>query len=152
MREDREDHDAGGARDGSDGRSSSRWSSVSGLDDDPGWMSGPWNETRFQDPGSGRDRWVLDCWGDGWLVRAHPKSRLQRFVPRESHLPCTPDLLDGERVTLMLLRDGAQKICYDSWRERAQEREAWKGYAFLRLRREVDLFQGATVRGATSLS
>ena len=126
-----------------------RWSSVSGLDEDPGWMQGPWNEVRFGDPGRGRDQWILDCWGDGWLIRVHPRARLERFVPRENFLPCSPDLLEGERVTKQILRDGSQKISFDSWRERFQEAESWRGFTFLKLRDAVDLFQGATVRGAT---
>ena len=94
--------------------------------------------------------WVLDCWGDGWLIRAHPRPRIQRFVCRESHLPCSPDLLDGERVTKKLLRDGSQRISFDSWRENFQESESWRGFTFLRLREGVDLFEGATVRGAAT--
>ena len=97
------------------------------------FIAGPWTKPEFESPWTGRDRWFLGLWSEGWLVRVHAQERQRRFIAGASKLPCEASQLEGERITLRLLPDGAVYVVSDELDRYYQERETWKGFTFLKL-------------------
>ena len=95
----------------------------------------PWHDARFQSPGRGQDRWSMELWNQGWVLRLHPKGRKQLFVPVHSTMPVSGQQLTGERVTLLKFADtGNQEVTCDRWDEPRPRRfeGTWTGITFLK--------------------
>ena len=94
----------------------------------------PWCDPRFSDHGRGRDSWCLALWERGWLMRLHPKARKNPFMPFQRTLPCLPEQLNGDRVTLIQHSSGDLEIISDEWQDpRPWTRSSeWKGVTYFR--------------------
>ena len=95
----------------------------------------PWHHVRYQAPFRGQDRWSMELWNDGWLLRFHPRCRKQLFAPVHASMPVNGHQLTTERVTLMTFENhGSEKIAMDRWDEPRRWKSGcmWKGITFLK--------------------
>ena len=95
----------------------------------------PWEIRRFQTiPRASKDQWDLSLWSQGWLVRAHHKSRVMYYQPIHSTTPVDCGTLAPERVTVKI--QPVHQIIEDQWTQptRARSEQAWMGYTFFRVR------------------
>ena len=109
----------------------------------------PWEQQAYRTPGKGADRWVLDLWDEGWLIRLHPKSRKQDCRPGQcSSLPCRLDQLTGRRITLIydVARPVPARLTEDNFLEvKGWTRESeWTGVTFLQRRPTYSGPEGAS--------
>ena len=93
---------------------------------------GPWNHADFYQAPRGQDRWRLDFWAQGWLIRVHGKSRHRSFMPLHSTCPCEREQLGERRVTVVMCGGTSEReVVEDVWgNPRHWERPLWKGYTF----------------------
>ena len=92
---------------------------------------GPWNRLEYQKPPTGAERWSMEHWDEGWILRTHSRRRQQPFQPNTRTLPCTGEQLGRRRVTVVFSRDGGE-VVEDEWQEpRPWQRVDWVGYTFV---------------------
>ena len=96
---------------------------------------GPWRNPEYLRPPTGADRWGMDHWEEGWILRVHGRKRQRPFQPTVRSLPCAGRQLGPRRATVVFTRWGRENIretIYDDWREpRPWQRENWVGYTFI---------------------
>ena len=93
---------------------------------------GLWNHADFCQAPRGQDRWRLDFWAQGWLIRVHGKSRHRSFMPLHSTCPCARDQLGERRVTVVMCGGTSEREVVDVWgNPRHWERPLWKGCTFI---------------------
>ena len=99
-----------------------------------------WNDPFFfRKPGGSKDQWISSRLGDGWLVRAHPETRVRTFQPIHRGVPIDPKKLTGKRVTVSYDEEGQRTVWEDEWTNPTKNlhdpKRLWTGWTFLELKK-----------------
>ena len=92
----------------------------------------PWERREFKVTPGGSDRWRLDYWEEGWVIRVHGRKRQLPFSPVQRSCPCSREQLGEKRVTIVMRESQPIETIHDMWAEpRPWRRPGWKGYSFV---------------------
>ena len=93
----------------------------------------PWLRPQFRTVNrASKDKWCFTLRKEGWLVRVHHKTRVQRFHPVHSSTPIDCAELEPRRVTIKVWPEW--QVEEDQWTNPTKDKSSdWIGYTFFKI-------------------